>query len=137
MNTDPISAEHKPQTPIILWLLSGCFLIFLMVIIGGITRLTHSGLSITEWNLLMGTFPPLNEGQWIGLFEKYKQSPEFREMHYYFTLSDFKSIFWWEYIHRLLGRLIGLVFIIPFVYFLVKKKTPNGGLFFRFKIEFS
>lgn len=96
-----------------------------MVIIGGITRLTHSGLSITEWNLLMGALPPLNEMQWQELFEKYQQSPEFREVHYYFTLSDFKSIFWWEYIHRLLGRLIGLVFIIPFIYFLLKKKISS------------
>jgi heme a synthase len=128
MNTDPVSSEHKSLTPIILWLFTGCFLIFLMVIIGGITRLTHSGLSITEWNLLMGTLPPLNEGQWLELFEKYKQSPEFREMHYYFTLSDFKSIFWWEYIHRLLGRLIGIVFIVPFIYFLVKQKIPSGLL---------
>lgn len=127
MNAESQAAKEI-QTSLILWLLSGCFLIFLMVVIGGITRLTHSGLSITEWNLLMGTLPPLNEVQWQELFEKYKQSPEFRDIHYYFTLSDFKSIFWWEYIHRLLGRLIGIVFIVPFIYFLLKKKIPASLL---------
>lgn len=127
MNTE-LQAPKESQASLILWLLSGCFLIFLMVVIGGITRLTHSGLSITEWNLLMGTLPPLNGQQWQELFEKYQQSPEFREVHYFFTLSDFKSIFWWEYIHRLLGRLIGIVFIVPFFYFLVKRKISRALL---------
>lgn len=91
-----------------------------MVIIGGITRLTHSGLSIVEWDLLMGIFPPMSEQSWSELFEKYRQSPQFIEHNYYFSLEDFKSIFWWEYIHRLVGRLIGIVFIIPFLYFYFK-----------------
>jgi cytochrome c oxidase assembly protein subunit 15 len=116
----------KQDKPIVIWLLSGCFLIFLMVVIGGITRLTHSGLSITEWNLLMGTIPPLNDAQWQDAFEQYKQFPEYKIVNHHFTLQEFKQIFFWEYLHRLIGRIIGLVFIIPFIYFLIKKKlTPS------------
>lgn len=107
---------------IAIWLFSGCFLIFGMVVIGGITRLTGSGLSITEWKPIMGTIPPLNDAEWNIAFEKYKQIPQFQKVNYHFELEDFKSIFWWEYIHRLLGRLIGVVFLIPFIWFFVKKK---------------
>lgn len=99
------------------WLLSGCMLVFCMVIIGGITRLTHSGLSIVEWNPLMGTLPPLNEQEWQEAFAQYKLFPEYQQVHSHFSLRDFKGIFWWEYVHRLLGRIIGLVFLIPFLYF--------------------
>jgi len=113
---------------IVIWLFSGCFLIAAMVIVGGITRLTHSGLSMVEWKLIMGTIPPLNEEQWIETFEKYKQFPEYKIMHSHFTLADFKSIFIWEYLHRLLGRIVGLVFVIPFLVFLVKKKIDKSLL---------
>lgn len=113
---------RNPHKPIIIWLFTGCFLIFLMVMIGGITRLTHSGLSIAEWDLVRGTLPPLSQQAWEELFNKYKQTPEYRHINFDFTLADFKQIFWWEYIHRLLGRIIGLVFIIPFIYFLVKQR---------------
>lgn len=106
---------------IIIWLLSGCFLIFVMVVVGGITRLTNSGLSMVNWSLFMGSIPPLNEIQWNETFELYKQSPEFKKINYHYTLSDFKYIFFWEYLHRMIGRLLGLVFIMPFVYFLIKK----------------
>ncbi len=116
---------QKSERPVVIWLLIGCFLIASMVIIGGITRLTHSGLSMVEWKLIMGTIPPLNDAQWIETFEKYKQFPEYKIMHSYFTLEDFKSIFMWEYLHRLLGRVLGLVFIIPFVIFLVKGKISK------------
>lgn len=107
---------------IIIWLATGCFLIALMVVVGGITRLTYSGLSMVEWNLVMGSIPPLSEQDWLDTFNKYKQTPEFRIKNHDFSLEEFKSIFWWEYIHRMLGRLIGLVFIVPFLYFLFKKK---------------
>lgn len=107
--------------PVIYWLLTGCFLIFIMVLVGGITRLTNSGLSMVEWNLLMGTIPPLNEAEWQIAFEKYKQFPEYQMVNYHFTLEEFKPIFFWEYLHRVLGRLVGLVFIIPFIYFLIRK----------------
>ncbi|MDC0249363.1 COX15/CtaA family protein [Flavobacteriales bacterium] len=111
---------------IIIWLLSGCFLIFTMVIIGGITRLTHSGLSMVDWRLFMGAIPPLNDIQWQETFNLYKKSPEFLKVNYNFTLHEFKSIFFWEYLHRLIGRLLGIVFILPFLYFLLKKKlTPK------------
>ncbi len=106
---------------IIVWLFSGCFLVLLMVLVGGITRLTGSGLSIVEWKPIMGVLPPLNENEWSVAFEKYKESPQFKIENYTFNLSDFKSIFWWEYIHRNLGRFIGLVFILPYFYFKSKK----------------
>jgi cytochrome c oxidase assembly protein subunit 15 len=102
---------------VIIWLLTGCFLIFSMVVIGGITRLTGSGLSITEWKVVTGAIPPLNESQWNEAFIKYQQTPQFQKLNYDFTLANFKKIFFWEYLHRLIGRLIGVVFIVPFLYF--------------------
>ena len=105
---------------IILWLSSGFFLIFIMVIVGGITRLTDSGLSMVNWNLFVGSIPPLNEAEWNETFELYKQSPEFKKINFNYTLEDFKFIFFWEYLHRMIGRILGLVFIIPFLYFLIK-----------------
>lgn len=93
-----------------------------MVIIGGITRLTGSGLSITEWNVLMGTIPPLNNQEWIIAFNKYKEFPQFKLVNQHLNITEFKQIFFWEYLHRLWGRLIGIVFIIPFVYFIITKK---------------
>lgn len=104
------------------WLLSGCFLIFAMVVVGGITRLTHSGLSITEWNLIMGVVPPLNEHDWNEAFSKYQMFPEYKYLNHDLTLESFKSIFMWEYIHRIIGRLLGIVFIVPFLYFYFKGK---------------
>src|SRR6185436_8808169 len=118
--------NNSDKRNISIWLLSGCFLIFLMVVIGGITRLTGSGLSITEWNLVMGAIPPLNDLQWQEAFDKYKQIPQYQKLNYDFTLEDFKKIFFWEYLHRLIGRMIGLVFVLPFVFFLVRRK-PNGA----------
>ena len=115
----------KENIPVIVWLLSGCLLIFTMVIVGGITRLTGSGLSMVDWKLFAGSIPPINNQQWVETFELYKQFPEFQKQNYMFTLAEFKSIFFWEYIHRLLGRLIGLVFIIPFLYFLIKKRLSK------------
>jgi cytochrome c oxidase assembly protein subunit 15 len=103
------------------WLLLGIVMIFFQIVIGGITRLTGSGLSITEWNVIMGTFPPINEAQWQELFEKYKQFPQYKIMNSDMNLSGFKTIFWWEYIHRLWARLFALIFIIPFLYFVYKK----------------
>lgn len=113
--------QVNSNRPVIYWLLTGCLLIFIMVLVGGITRLTNSGLSMVEWNLIMGSIPPLNEAEWLIAFEKYKQFPEYQMVNYHFTLEEFKPIFFWEYLHRLLGRLVGLVFIIPFIYFLFKK----------------
>lgn len=91
-----------------------------MVTIGGITRLTGSGLSITEWDVIMGALPPLSEASWQELFARYQATPQYQQVNTHFGLGEFKQIFWWEYIHRLLGRTIGLVFLIPFFYFLLK-----------------
>ncbi len=96
-----------------------------MVVIGGITRLTQSGLSMVEWKPIMGTLPPMSEVEWNDAFDKYKLSPEFEHFNSDFKLADFKSIFWWEYIHRLLARVIGMVFLIPFLIFLIKKKISK------------
>ncbi|MEP7265205.1 MAG: COX15/CtaA family protein [Bacteroidota bacterium] len=110
---------------IITWLASGCILIFLMVVIGGITRLTGSGLSITEWKVITGTLPPLSEEAWQEEFNNYKKIPQYQLLNSDFQLSDFKAIYFWEYIHRLIGRMIGIVFLIPFIYFWMKKRISK------------
>lgn len=115
----------SPHRGLIVWLLSGCFLIFTMVLVGGITRLTHSGLSMVEWKFT-GSLPPSDQQEWNTLFEKYKRSPEYKLINTNFTLENFKHIFWWEFIHRMIGRTIGFVFIIPFCWFLIRKKIPQG-----------
>jgi|TARA_B110000459_G_C16529340_1_gene456430 cytochrome c oxidase assembly protein subunit 15 len=117
--------KNNSHKSVIIWLLTGCALIFLMVVIGGITRLTESGLSMVDWKLFMGMIPPLSEQDWLETFNQYKQFPEYREVNFMFTLEEFKSIFFWEYLHRLIGRIVGLVFIIPFVYFLLTKKITG------------
>ena len=93
-----------------------------MVVVGGITRLTHSGLSIVEWQPIVGTLPPLDEGAWAETFAKYQRTPEFRLRNHDMTLEGFKEIFWWEYFHRLLGRVVGVVFLLPFLYFLARRR---------------
>ena len=120
----------KNNKSVIIWLLSGCFLVFVMVVVGGITRLTNSGLSMTDWHLVTDTFPPLTEAKWEETFDKYKQFPEYQKIniHNDFKLSDYKFIYFWEWFHRFIGRIIGLVFIIPFVYFLIKKKLDTETL---------
>ncbi len=119
----------KKNKWVVIWLLSGCFLIFIMVIVGGITRLTHSGLSMVDWHLFMGAIPPLNETQWQETFNLYKQYPEYKKLHFNFSLKEFKSIFFWEYLHRIIGRLLGLVFLIPFIIFLIKKQLSKKLIF--------
>jgi len=99
-----------------------------MVIVGGITRLTHSGLSISNYKLISGTIPPMNEVEWNEAFELYKQYPEYQKLHNHFNLEEFKDIYFWEWIHRVIGRFIGLVFIIPFVYFLIKKRLSKSTI---------
>ena len=116
---------QKSDTFIVTWLLIGAFLVASMVVIGGITRLTQSGLSMVEWKLIMGSVPPMNELEWETTFDKYKQFPEYQKLNIHYTLSNFKSIFWWEYSHRLLGRVMGLIFIIPFLFFLIKKQLDK------------
>jgi cytochrome c oxidase assembly protein subunit 15 len=109
------------QKPIAIWLLACCALVFAMVVVGGVTRLTDSGLSIVEWQPIVGTMPPLGQKDWDELFEKYHQTPQYKKVNLGMSLDEFKGIFWWEYFHRLLGRVIGLAFFIPFLYFVVKR----------------
>lgn len=103
------------------WLLLGVIMTIIQVALGGITRLTGSGLSITEWDVITGTLPPLNEQAWMVEFDKYRQTPQFQLLNFEFTLSDFKFIFFWEWFHRLWARLIGLVFAGGFIWFIVRK----------------
>ena len=109
------------------WLLACCALVVAMIVVGGITRLTHSGLSIVEWQPLLGAIPPLSEADWNVLFEKYKLTPEYRKVNAGMPLEGFKSIFWWEYIHRLLGRGIGMAFLLPYLWFLARRAV-HGAL---------
>ena len=102
------------------WLITMFWIISIMIIVGGLTRLTDSGLSITEWQLFSGFFPPLNHNDWILYFNSYKEIPEFKIQNYDMTLSEFKIIFWWEWAHRFLGRLIGISFLLPLIYFTFK-----------------
>jgi cytochrome c oxidase assembly protein subunit 15 len=108
------------------WLFLCAALAFAVVLVGGVTRLTRSGLSIVEWQPLIGALPPLSQADWEGLFAKYRETPEFRQVNFNMTLEGFKTIFWWEYIHRLLARLIGLVFLLPYLYFLLRKRLDPG-----------
>ena len=117
------------------WLWIVALMILAMIVVGGATRLTDSGLSITEWNVLMGVIPPLTEADWLAAFEKYKQIPEYVFVNQGMTLAGFKFIYWWEWTHRLLGRLIGVAFFIPFVIFwstgrLESRLLPRLGLIF-------
>ena len=120
----------KNNKSVIIWLLSGCVLVFVMVVVGGITRLTGSGLSMTDWHLVTDTFPPLTEAKWQETFETYKQFPEYKKIniHNNFTLQDYKFIYFWEWFHRFIARILGVVFIIPFIYFLIKKKLDPATL---------
>jgi cytochrome c oxidase assembly protein subunit 15 len=113
---------YRSSKPVAIWLLIGVAMIIVQIILGGITRLTGSGLSITEWNVVTGTLPPLNEQHWIIEFDKYKQTSQFLLMNTEFSLSDFKFIFFWEWFHRFWARLIGVVFIIPFMIFFFQKR---------------
>ena len=122
----PPDVTAAPARPIIAWLAACCALVFAMVVVGGVTRLTHSGLSITEWQPIVGTLPPLDAGDWQQAFAKYQATPEFRDVNHAMTLGEFKRIFWWEYFHRLLGRAIGVAFLLPYLWFLVRRRIPRG-----------
>ena len=117
--------ESLRTKPVAVWLLIGVGMIIIQILLGGVTRLTGSGLSITEWDVITGTLPPMNEQQWAEEFNKYKQTPQFLLLNYDFTLNDFKFIFFWEGFHRFWGRLIGVVFAIPFFIFLLQKRFKD------------
>jgi cytochrome c oxidase assembly protein subunit 15 len=128
-------ARRHGSRVIAIWLLICAVLIFAIVIVGGVTRLTESGLSIMEWKPVTGTLPPLSEEAWRTEFEVYKQIPQYRELNAGMTLAEYKTIYWWEYLHRLLGRLIGVVFLLPFLWFLATGRLRGrlawqlGGVF--------
>lgn len=126
----PAKATNSPKRPLAIsnWLLAVASLVFLMVVVGGITRLTESGLSITEWNPVTGAIPPLSYADWQHAFDLYKQTPEFREINgpAGMTLTQFKFIFFWEWVHRLIGRLIGMAFAFPLLWFAMKRAIPQG-----------
>ncbi len=124
--TSTITSAAAPRRQIAAWLLICCALVFTMVVVGGVTRLTHSGLSMVEWQPIVGTLPPLNDTEWEQTFDKYKQTPEYRLVNNTMTLAGFKGIFWWEYFHRLLGRTIGLVFFIPLLWFIARKQVDRA-----------
>lgn len=117
--------EPKIKNFVRAWLWTGILLITFMVVVGGITRLTGSGLSIVKWKIITGILPPLSEQQWIDAFDEYRESPQFLQINNEFSIQQFKGIFWWEYFHRLAGRIIGLIFIVPFAFFLYTKKLPQ------------
>ena len=120
-NPAPADAGNQSRTSarpqVAAWLLLCCALVFAMVVVGGVTRLTRSGLSIVEWQPILGTLPPMNVAQWQETFSKYQLTPEYLKVNHAMTLDEFKGIFWWEYFHRLLGRMIGMVFLLPLLWF--------------------
>ena len=126
---DPSAGRAKaaaaPVRAVALWLLACCAMIFAMVVIGGITRLTLSGLSITEWQPVTGILPPLSTASWAAEFEKYRHIPQYRLLNAGMSLADFQTIYWWEYVHRLWGRLIGIVYAVPFLYFWLRGRLPK------------
>tara|TARA_B100001175_G_C19447794_1_gene609673 strand:+ start:363 stop:1394 length:1032 start_codon:yes stop_codon:yes gene_type:complete len=127
-----IDNKHIKKT-ISLWLITMFFIISIMIVVGGLTRLTDSGLSITKWQLFSGILPPFSNDQWIHYFNLYKEIPEYKLQNYLMSLDEFKVIFWWEFIHRFLGRLIGIFFLLPMIYFTYKigfKKTKSFYLIF-------
>ncbi|RZJ87226.1 MAG: heme A synthase, partial [Brevundimonas sp.] len=115
--------DQSRSVAVWLWLTAG--LVFAMVVVGGVTRLTGSGLSITEWKPIMGVLPPMNHADWMDAFEKYRAIPQYQQVNAGMSLSEFQGIFFWEWFHRLLGRLIGLVFALPFFVFLALRMMPR------------
>ena len=118
------------------WLWISLILIFSIIIVGGLTRLTNSGLSITEWELFTGILPPLNIESWNRYFELYKKIPQYKLLNFNMSLEEFKIIFYWEYFHRVLARVIGLFFLIPLIFFLITKKIKREYLNICFLIMF-
>jgi cytochrome c oxidase assembly protein subunit 15 len=123
---EPALASRSAHGAVAAWLFACCALVFAMIVVGGVTRLTHSGLSIVEWQPIVGTLPPLTDAQWQDAFVKYQATPEYRQFNHAMDLEGFKGIFWWEYFHRLLGRAIGIVFVVPLAWFAVRRRLPPG-----------
>ena len=122
------AADVTARRQVALWLFICCALLCALVVVGGVTRLTHSGLSITEWQPIAGTLPPLSDADWDEAFAKYRATPEYRLVNFDMDLPSFKRIFWWEFVHRLLGRAIGVAYLIPLVGFVFARRIPRGYL---------
>lgn len=131
-----ISKEVKINKLFFYWLFLSLILVLLIIVVGGLTRLTNSGLSIIEWELFKGIIPPLNEESWDSYFNKYKTIPQFKLLNYDMNINEFKIIFYWEYFHRFLARFVGLFFIIPLIYFYFSKKIKKKYIFNCFFIFF-
>ena len=114
------SQNYSLNSQLKIWMITLLVMIVLIILVGGLTRLTDSGLSITSWELFIGSLPPLTNDKWIEYFDLYKTIPEFKEQNFNMTLNEFKIIFWWEWAHRQLGRLIGLTVLFPMIYFTIK-----------------
>lgn len=117
--------DRSARRQVATWLFICAAMVFATLVVGGVTRLTHSGLSIVEWQPIVGTIPPLNLAEWEETFDKYKKTPEYEKVNHQMSLDEFKGIFWWEYFHRVLGRTIGMVFLFPFLYFLWRRKVDK------------
>lgn len=126
MSQSHITSCNTDQKTIAIWLLACCTAIFGMIVLGGVTRLTGSGLSMVQWAPIMGILPPLNQNEWQDSFLLYQQFPEYQLKNFHMSLADFKSIFWFEYSHRLLGRSIGMIFLLPFLFFLFRGKIEKA-----------
>lgn len=120
-----ISKADAPNRAVVLWLLTMCALLALMIVVGGATRLTDSGLSITEWRPVTGALPPLSDAAWLSEFEKYKTIPEYHQVNLGMSLAEFKKIYWWEWGHRFLGRVIGFVFLVPLAFFALTRRIDR------------
>ena len=118
--------HFTPNRAVAYWLFACCFMVLATLFVGGVTRLTHSGLSIVEWQPLLGAIPPLSDADWATVFGKYQQSPEYLKVNVQMNLEEFKFIFWWEWVHRLLGRLNGVVFLVPFVWLAWRGKISRS-----------
>jgi heme a synthase len=126
LSPPPVPTARQQSAALARWLWMVAFLVIIVVAVGGITRLTESGLSITEWKPVSGVLPPTNEADWIAEFEKYKQIPEYREINQGMSLASFKAIFFWEWLHRILGRLVGLAMVVPLIFYLARRAVPEG-----------
>jgi heme a synthase len=135
MGAEPVAAAVPGRRAVAHWLFACCGMIFVMVVLGGVTRLTQSGLSITDWQPVIGIVPPLSHAAWLAEFDRYKLIPQYRVLNAGMSLTDFQHIFMWEYVHRLWGRLIGVVYFVPLVWFIARRQVPRrlvlplGGVF--------
>jgi cytochrome c oxidase assembly protein subunit 15 len=118
--------DNTGRRAIAAWLFICCLMVFATLVVGGVTRLTHSGLSIVRWQPIVGTVPPLTQADWQRTFAQYQKTPEYQQVNRHMDIGEFKHIFWWEYAHRLLGRSIGLVFLLPFLYFLARRRVDRA-----------